>query len=74
MPFSHPYLPFPVQFLGHLTWVTSSLNPSSRDELLQLLDTARVRPWGGLGLGLVLFFLSHPSPSGTQEIRTPCSS
>ncbi|XP_053902431.1 cerebral cavernous malformations 2 protein-like isoform X3 [Malaclemys terrapin pileata] len=28
-------------FLGHLTWVTSSLNPSSRDELLQLLDTAR---------------------------------
>ncbi|XP_015422135.1 PREDICTED: cerebral cavernous malformations 2 protein-like [Myotis davidii] len=32
---------FAVQFLGHLTWVTSSLNPSSRDELLQLLDTAR---------------------------------
>ncbi|KAM5246530.1 cerebral cavernous malformations 2 protein-like [Ctenodactylus gundi] len=30
-----------VKFLGHLTWVTSSLNPSSRDELLQLLDTAR---------------------------------
>lgn len=30
------------QFLGHLTWVTTSLNPSSRDELLQLLDTARV--------------------------------
>ncbi|XP_004698276.2 cerebral cavernous malformations 2 protein-like [Echinops telfairi] len=29
------------KFLGHLTWVTSSLNPSSRDELLQLLDTAR---------------------------------
>lgn len=70
MPFSHLYLPCPVQFLGHLTWVTSSLNPSSRDELLQLLDTARVRPWGGSGLGLVPFFLSHPSPSGTQEIRT----
>lgn len=32
----------PPQFLGHLTWVTSSLNPSSRDEVLQLLDTARV--------------------------------
>ncbi|KAK2507351.1 hypothetical protein MC885_013968 [Smutsia gigantea] len=33
------------KFLGHLTWVTSSLNPSSRDELLQLLDTAReIRP------------------------------
>lgn len=31
------------QFLGHLTWVSVSLNPSSRDELLQLLDTARVR-------------------------------
>ncbi|NWS35559.1 CCM2L protein, partial [Polioptila caerulea] len=42
----HDYLPklprvFPLQFLGHLTWVTSSLNPSSRDEVLQLLDTAR---------------------------------
>lgn len=33
---------FLPQFLGHLTWVTTSLNPSSRDELLQLLDTARV--------------------------------
>uniref|UniRef100_A0A493TYB2 CCM2 like scaffold protein n=1 Tax=Anas platyrhynchos platyrhynchos TaxID=8840 RepID=A0A493TYB2_ANAPP len=31
----------PPQFLGHLTWVTASLNPSSRDEVLQLLDTAR---------------------------------
>lgn len=42
---SLPKLPggFPPQFLGHLTWVTSSLNPSSRDEVLQLLDTARVR-------------------------------
>ncbi|KAA8590729.1 hypothetical protein FQN60_001672, partial [Etheostoma spectabile] len=30
------------KFLGHLTWVSVSLNPSSRDELLQLLDTARV--------------------------------
>uniref|UniRef100_H9GLE7 CCM2 like scaffold protein n=1 Tax=Anolis carolinensis TaxID=28377 RepID=H9GLE7_ANOCA len=29
------------KFLGHLTWVNTSLNPSSRDELLQLLDTAR---------------------------------
>ncbi|XP_039591773.1 cerebral cavernous malformations 2 protein-like isoform X2 [Polypterus senegalus] len=29
------------RFLGHLTWVSCSLNPSSRDELLQLLDTAR---------------------------------
>ncbi|XP_061486795.1 cerebral cavernous malformations 2 protein-like isoform X2 [Rhineura floridana] len=29
------------KFLGHLTWITASLNPSSRDELLQLLDTAR---------------------------------
>ncbi|KAB0400665.1 hypothetical protein E2I00_009986, partial [Balaenoptera physalus] len=37
------YLEKEVKFLGHLTWVTSSLNPSSRDELLQLLDTARVR-------------------------------
>uniref|UniRef100_A0A672UNJ5 CCM2 like scaffold protein n=1 Tax=Strigops habroptila TaxID=2489341 RepID=A0A672UNJ5_STRHB len=31
------------QFLGHLTWVTASLNPSSRDEVLQLLDTARLK-------------------------------
>ncbi|OWK03302.1 hypothetical protein Celaphus_00007862 [Cervus elaphus hippelaphus] len=39
------YLEKEVKFLGHLTWVTSSLNPSSRDELLQLLDTAReIRP------------------------------
>ncbi|XP_074868052.1 cerebral cavernous malformations 2 protein-like isoform X2 [Carettochelys insculpta] len=37
----HDYLEKEVKFLGHLTWVTSSLNPSSRDELLQLLDTAR---------------------------------
>ncbi|KFO31489.1 hypothetical protein H920_07131 [Fukomys damarensis] len=35
------YLEKEVKFLGHLTWVTSSLNPSSRDELLQLLDKAR---------------------------------
>ncbi|XP_053783133.1 cerebral cavernous malformations 2 protein-like isoform X4 [Desmodus rotundus] len=35
------YLEKEVKFLGHLTWVNSSLNPSSRDELLQLLDTAR---------------------------------
>lgn len=40
----------PPQFLGHLTWVTASLNPSSRDEVLQLLDTARVR--------------GHPAPHG----------
>uniref|UniRef100_A0A4X2L852 CCM2 like scaffold protein n=1 Tax=Vombatus ursinus TaxID=29139 RepID=A0A4X2L852_VOMUR len=37
------YLEKEVKFLGHLTWVTSSLNPSSRDELLQLLDTARLK-------------------------------
>ncbi|CAM5095264.1 unnamed protein product [Natator depressus] len=37
----HDYVEKEVKFLGHLTWVTSSLNPSSRDELLQLLDTAR---------------------------------
>nr|XP_057907261.1 cerebral cavernous malformations 2 protein-like isoform X2 [Doryrhamphus excisus] len=35
------YLEKEVKFLGHLTWVSVSLNPSSRDELLQLLDTAR---------------------------------
>ncbi|XP_048873893.1 cerebral cavernous malformations 2 protein-like isoform X2 [Brienomyrus brachyistius] len=35
------YLEKEVKFLGHLTWVSCSLNPSSRDELLQLLDTAR---------------------------------
>ncbi|XP_015683154.1 cerebral cavernous malformations 2 protein-like [Protobothrops mucrosquamatus] len=35
------YVEKEVKFLGHLTWVNSSLNPSSRDELLQLLDTAR---------------------------------
>ncbi|XP_044311749.1 cerebral cavernous malformations 2 protein-like [Varanus komodoensis] len=35
------YVEKEVKFLGHLTWVTASLNPSSRDELLQLLDTAR---------------------------------
>uniref|UniRef100_A0A8C3QT42 CCM2L protein n=1 Tax=Cyanoderma ruficeps TaxID=181631 RepID=A0A8C3QT42_9PASS len=39
----HDYVEKEVKFLGHLTWVTSSLNPSSRDEVLQLLDTARVR-------------------------------
>uniref|UniRef100_A0A8C4ZJK8 CCM2 like scaffold protein n=1 Tax=Gadus morhua TaxID=8049 RepID=A0A8C4ZJK8_GADMO len=36
------YVEKEVKFLGHLTWVSCSLNPSSRDELLQLLDTARV--------------------------------
>ncbi|XP_028849811.1 cerebral cavernous malformations 2 protein-like [Denticeps clupeoides] len=35
------YVEKEVKFLGHLTWVSCSLNPSSRDELLQLLDTAR---------------------------------
>ncbi|XP_038605993.1 cerebral cavernous malformations 2 protein-like [Tachyglossus aculeatus] len=39
----HDYLEKEVQFLGQLTWVSSSLNPSSRDELLQLLDKARVQ-------------------------------
>ncbi|XP_060793996.1 cerebral cavernous malformations 2 protein-like isoform X2 [Neoarius graeffei] len=45
--FIHPehliydYVEKEVKFLGHLTWVSCSLNPSSRDELLQLLDTAR---------------------------------
>ncbi|MGH0163695.1 UNVERIFIED_CONTAM: hypothetical protein FKN15_045978 [Acipenser sinensis] len=38
----HDYVEKEVKFLGHLTWVSCSLNPSSRDELLQLLDTARV--------------------------------
>ncbi|XP_015281653.1 PREDICTED: cerebral cavernous malformations 2 protein-like [Gekko japonicus] len=37
----HDYVEKEVKFLGHLTWVTASLNPSSREELLQLLDTAR---------------------------------
>ncbi|NWI73609.1 CCM2L protein, partial [Dryoscopus gambensis] len=37
----HDYVEKEVKFLGHLTWVASSLNPSSRDEVLQLLDTAR---------------------------------
>ncbi|XP_029469215.1 cerebral cavernous malformations 2 protein-like isoform X2 [Rhinatrema bivittatum] len=37
----HDYVEKEVKFLGHLTWVISSLNPSSRDEMLQLLDTAR---------------------------------
>uniref|UniRef100_A0A8C7ECP3 Cerebral cavernous malformations 2 harmonin-homology domain-containing protein n=1 Tax=Nothoprocta perdicaria TaxID=30464 RepID=A0A8C7ECP3_NOTPE len=36
-----PALALAPQFLGQLTWVTASLNPSSRDEVLQLLDTAR---------------------------------
>ncbi|XP_077411368.1 cerebral cavernous malformations 2 protein-like [Vanacampus margaritifer] len=35
------YVEKEVKFLGHLTWVSVSLNPSSRDELLQLLDIAR---------------------------------
>ncbi|CAG02331.1 unnamed protein product, partial [Tetraodon nigroviridis] len=35
------YIEKEVKFFGHLTWVSVSLNPSSRDELLQLLDTAR---------------------------------
>ncbi|KAG8524132.1 Cerebral cavernous malformations 2 protein-like [Galemys pyrenaicus] len=61
------YLEKEVKFLGHLTWVTSSLNPSSRDELLQLLDTARVR----FGAGQSLF--PSPSPTvapGDSEIRS----
>ncbi|KAM4604516.1 cerebral cavernous malformations 2 protein-like [Discoglossus pictus] len=37
----HDYVEKEVKFLGHLTWVVSSLNPSSRDEILQLLDKAR---------------------------------
>ncbi|XP_043946277.1 cerebral cavernous malformations 2 protein-like [Protopterus annectens] len=37
----HDYVEKEAKFLGHLTWVNCSLNPSSRDELLQLLDTAR---------------------------------
>uniref|UniRef100_A0AAY5F3N0 CCM2 like scaffold protein n=1 Tax=Electrophorus electricus TaxID=8005 RepID=A0AAY5F3N0_ELEEL len=36
------YVEKEVKFLGHLTWVSCSLNPSSRDELLQLLDMAKV--------------------------------
>uniref|UniRef100_A0A8C3KNG8 CCM2 like scaffold protein n=1 Tax=Calidris pygmaea TaxID=425635 RepID=A0A8C3KNG8_9CHAR len=39
----HDYVEKEVKFLGHLTWVTASLNPSSRDEVLQLLDTARLK-------------------------------
>uniref|UniRef100_A0A8C5QFW5 CCM2 like scaffold protein n=1 Tax=Leptobrachium leishanense TaxID=445787 RepID=A0A8C5QFW5_9ANUR len=37
----HDYVEKEVKFLGHLTWVVASLNPTSRDEVLQLLDTAR---------------------------------
>ncbi|XP_038659307.1 cerebral cavernous malformations 2 protein-like [Scyliorhinus canicula] len=37
----HDYLEKEVKFLGHLTWVSYSLNPASRAEVLQLLDTAR---------------------------------
>ncbi|XP_073436869.1 cerebral cavernous malformations 2 protein-like [Dendrobates tinctorius] len=37
----HDYVEKEVKFLGHLTWVVASLNPSSRDEIVQLLDTAR---------------------------------
>ncbi|XP_068118043.1 cerebral cavernous malformations 2 protein-like isoform X1 [Hyperolius riggenbachi] len=37
----HDYVEKEVKFLGHLTWVVASLNPSSRDEILQLLDMAR---------------------------------
>ncbi|XP_053555395.1 cerebral cavernous malformations 2 protein-like [Bombina bombina] len=37
----HDYVEKEVKFLGHLSWVVSSLNPSSRDEILQLLDKAR---------------------------------
>ncbi|TSP68468.1 Cerebral cavernous malformations 2 protein-like [Bagarius yarrelli] len=37
----YDYVEKEVKFMGHLTWVSCSLNPSSRDELLQLLDTAR---------------------------------
>ncbi|XP_061114290.1 cerebral cavernous malformations 2 protein-like isoform X2 [Conger conger] len=37
----YDYVEKEVKLLGHLTWVSCSLNPSSRDELLQLLDTAR---------------------------------
>ncbi|XP_069740023.1 cerebral cavernous malformations 2 protein-like [Narcine bancroftii] len=37
----HDYLEKEVKFLGHLTWVSCSLNPASRTEVLQLLDTAR---------------------------------
>ncbi|XP_052595842.1 cerebral cavernous malformations 2 protein-like [Peromyscus californicus insignis] len=46
------YLEKEVKFLGHLTWVTSSLNPSSQDELLQLLDIAREVTVSNLGVGL----------------------
>ncbi|XP_007883191.1 cerebral cavernous malformations 2 protein-like [Callorhinchus milii] len=37
----HDYLEKEVKFLGHLTLVSCSLNPSSKVDLLQLLDTAR---------------------------------
>lgn len=53
-------LGFVSQFLGHLTWVTASLNPSSRDEVLQLLDTARVR---AVPLGC---------PSAAQRVGAGC--
>lgn len=50
--------------------MTSSLNPSSRDELLQLLDTARVRRWGkGRRAGSPSLSLPFLQSLGTQEIR-----
>lgn len=62
---------FPFQFLGHLTWVTSSLNPSSRDELLQLLDTARVRLWGRERAGPCPLLLPIQGPGGLRRSHPP---
>lgn len=39
------------------------MNPSSRDELLQLLDTARVRLWGRERAG----FVPSPSPARGRQ-------
>lgn len=77
----------PVQYLGQLTSVPGYLNPSSRTEVLQLIDTARVgfqfillctnsklKGFQRNSVNRLLLWLSEvPSVGGPADLRAGCS-